>query len=99
MPLVGGTSCSTPVFSGIVAMLNDKRLAAGKAPLGFLAPLLYASGSSTPSLASALTDITTGCNAGAPSSTGFCAAAGWDAVTGFGTPNYGKMLDVAMQLP
>lgn len=39
---VDGTSCSTPTFSAIVALLNDVRFKAGKSPLGFLNPLLYA---------------------------------------------------------
>ena len=33
---VDGTSCSTPTFAGIVALLNDARVFAGKPPLGFL---------------------------------------------------------------
>ena len=36
-----GTSASAPVFAGVVSLLNDARLAAGKSPLGFLNPLLY----------------------------------------------------------
>ena len=39
---VAGTSCSTPTFAGIVALLNDARVIKGKAPLGFLNPLLCA---------------------------------------------------------
>lgn len=30
----GGTSMSTPVFAGIVSLLNDWRLNNGKSPLG-----------------------------------------------------------------
>ena len=33
---VDGTSCSTPTFAGIVGLLNDARVFAGKPPLGFL---------------------------------------------------------------
>ena len=39
---VGGTSAASPVFAGLVALLNDARLAAGKGSLGFLNPLIYA---------------------------------------------------------
>jgi len=39
---VGGTSAAAPVFAGLVALLNDARLAAGTFSLGFLNPLLYA---------------------------------------------------------
>ena len=38
---VDGTSCATPTTAGIVSLLNDVRLNAGKSPLGFLNPLLY----------------------------------------------------------
>lgn len=34
--LTGGTSASTPEFSGIISLINDRRLAAGLKPLGFL---------------------------------------------------------------
>jgi tripeptidyl-peptidase-1 len=39
---VGGTSAAAPAFAGLVALLNDARLAAGKRSLGFLNPLIYA---------------------------------------------------------
>lgn len=38
---IGGTSASAPSFAGLVALLNDVRLTAGKPPLGFLNPLIY----------------------------------------------------------
>jgi len=37
---VAGTSAASPTAGGIFGLLNDKRLAAGKASLGFLNPLL-----------------------------------------------------------
>lgn len=39
---LAGTSCSCPTFSAVVALLNELRINAGKAPLGFLNPLIYA---------------------------------------------------------
>ena len=37
-----GTSASTPVFAGMLAMIADARAVAGKAPLpGHVTPLLY----------------------------------------------------------
>ena len=39
---IGGTSASSPTIAGFVALLNDARIAAGKPPLGFLNPLIYA---------------------------------------------------------
>lgn len=49
-----GTSCSTPIFASIIALLNDELVAAGKSPLGFLNPWLYSTA------ASAFKDITSG---------------------------------------
>lgn len=42
--LIGGTSASSPTFAGFVGLLNSARLSAGKPSLGFLNPLLYATG-------------------------------------------------------
>lgn len=39
---VGGTSAAAPTFAGLVALLNDARIAAGMCSLGFLNPLIYA---------------------------------------------------------
>jgi subtilase family serine protease len=39
---VSGTSCSAPIFAGLVASINDELLRAGRPPLGFLNPWLYA---------------------------------------------------------
>lgn len=35
------TQASTPVVAGMVALINDRRLQRGLAPLGFLNPALY----------------------------------------------------------
>ncbi|KAJ6561529.1 tripeptidyl peptidase A [Mycena vulgaris] len=55
---IGGTSASTPVVAGLVALLNDARLAAGRPALGFLNPLLYKRGSG------AFNDVVVGSNPG-----------------------------------
>ena len=80
-----GTSASTPTVAAIIALVNDALLAANKAPLGFLNPWLYKKGYT------ALTDVTSGSSSGC-NTTGFPAAKGWDAVTGFGTPSFPKIL-------
>lgn len=51
--LVDGTSCSSPIFASIIALINDALVGAGKSPLGFLNPFLYAN-------PGAFHDITTG---------------------------------------
>jgi len=88
---VDGTSCSTPTFAGVVTLLNDARLALNKKPLGYLNPMLY----QNPSV---FNDITSGNNPGCGTQ-GFPAAVGWDPVTGLGTPNFPKLLDLVQKLP
>ncbi|KAJ7915134.1 family S53 protease-like protein [Mycena leptocephala] len=89
---VDGTSCSSPTFAAIVALLNDGRVAAGKSPLGFLNPFLYSAAGRA-----ALNDITTGTNPGC-NTNGFSARAGWDPVTGLGTPNFALLKTAVGQL-
>ncbi|TFY82909.1 hypothetical protein EWM64_g1103 [Hericium alpestre] len=84
--LVDGTSCSTPLTASIVSLLNDELISAGRAPLGFLNPLLYES-------PSAFTDITSGTNPGC-NTNGFSAGAGWDPVTGVGSPIFSELRSV-----
>ncbi|KAF8622126.1 hypothetical protein AX15_007258 [Amanita polypyramis BW_CC] len=81
---IGGTSASSPTFAGIVALLNDVRLKAGKPSLGFLNPLIYKRATS------GFNDITVGHNGGC-GTWGFNTSVGWDPVTGLGTPNFGKL--------
>ncbi|KAH7067243.1 peptidase S8/S53 domain-containing protein [Paraphoma chrysanthemicola] len=99
-----GTSASAPAFAGIVALLNDARLKSKKPALGFLNPLLYAN-------PNALNDIvlggSTGCDGharfhgplnGSPviPYASWNATAGWDPVSGLGTPNFPKLLKAAV---
>jgi len=82
-PGVAGTSCAAPTASGVIALLNDARLQAGKSTLGFLNPWIYKN-------MDKWNDITEGSNSGC-SGDGWPAAKGWDAVTGAGTPNYKQL--------
>ncbi|KAF7294544.1 Subtilisin-like protein [Mycena indigotica] len=85
--LVDGTSCSSPIFASVIGLINDRLLAAGKPVLGFLNPWLYAN----PGM---FNDITSGTNPGCGTQ-GFSAKAGWDPVTGLGSPNFPAMLKAA----
>ncbi|KAF1818954.1 tripeptidyl-peptidase 1 precursor [Dissoconium aciculare CBS 342.82] len=87
---VGGTSASSPTFAAVIALVNDALIAAGKPSLGFLNPWLYKGAYK------ALTDVTSGSSIGC-NSTGFPAAVGWDPVTGFGTPNFDKLVKEAFK--
>lgn len=89
--LSGGTSASTPIFSSIINRINEERFKLGKMPVGFLNTTLYAH-------PQVLNDITNGTNPGCWT-LGFSASQGWDPVTGLGTPNFPKMLDLFLNLP
>ncbi|OJJ73716.1 hypothetical protein ASPBRDRAFT_28912 [Aspergillus brasiliensis CBS 101740] len=99
--LVGGTSGASPVFAGVIALLNDARLRAGKSSLGFLNPWLYSSGYKS------LNDITSGeavgCQgdvegAGVIPWASWNATTGWDPATGLGTPNFAKLKEAVLAL-
>ncbi|KAL9095444.1 MAG: hypothetical protein Q9165_002315 [Trypethelium subeluteriae] len=90
---VDGTSAATPIFASVINRINDQRIAAGKSPVGFVNPALYAN-------PGVLNDVTTGNNLGCANNTvGFTASTGWDPVTGLGTPNFPKMMSLFMGLP
>ncbi len=72
----GGTSISSPIWSGFGALLNQARSSAGLPPLGLFGPKIYPLIGTT-----SLRDITSG-NNGA-----YTAGAGYDMVTGVGAPN------------
>lgn len=94
--LLSGTSASSPAFAGVVALLNAARKSQGSAPLGFLNPWLYEN-------SAALLDITSGFSSGCQNAGGGLPAsgarwnctAGWDPVTGLGTPIFDKLLAAA----
>ncbi|KAH9005504.1 tripeptidyl peptidase A [Lactarius hatsudake] len=88
--LIGGTSAAAPSFAAFVALLNDVRVTHGLSPLGFLNPLLYSLNGA------GFNDITSG-NAPGCGTPGFNATAGWDPVTGFGTPDFGKLRQLILE--
>ena len=80
---IGGTSMAAPQWAGFIALVNQARANAGKSSIGFVNPVLYAMSASDK--AKSLHDITQGNN-------GFPAGPGWDAVTGFGSPQADQLL-------
>ena len=86
----GGTSLSTPQWAGLLAVANAQRALAGKAMLGAPHALLYGSFASVPgTYAATFADITTGRHGTCSTCT---AKAGYDAMTGLGTPNASYLL-------
>ncbi|KAK4546803.1 hypothetical protein LTR36_001535 [Oleoguttula mirabilis] len=106
----GGTSAASPVVAAIFALLNDARFRAGKPAIGFANPLLYSLGSNS----TAINDITlggaVGCtgvdlqngvvisDGGVIPYASWNATPGWDPVTGLGTPNFGALKDVVLDI-
>lgn len=90
---VGGTSASTPTWSGIISLLNNHRFAQGKPAFGYINPWIY----SVPE--TCFHDITVGTNAISPNTIGWAAEKGWDAATGRGTPNFPCLLSHAGSAP
>ena len=98
--LSGGTSQSSPIFAGVVALLNVQYKKLTGNTLGFINPLLYQMWEFNPS---AFNDVVSGANicteeGCAKTCKGFMAASGWDPVTGLGTPNYPSMLEYIEQV-
>jgi hypothetical protein len=96
----GGTSASAPIFAGVVAQLNELKLAMTNTPLGPLNGFLYQMARDAPQC---FTDIVAGDNkctlAGCQADCqGFECAAGWDPVTGLGTPRFACMANYLKRL-
>ena len=88
-----GTSASAPVFAGMVSLLNEARIQAGKSPMGFLNPFIYQN-------QDAFTDIVKGSNPNSHNDVpiyGFNATIGYDPLTGVGTPKFDALLVAAMK--
>jgi Pro-kumamolisin, activation domain len=83
----GGTSFATPRWAGLIALANQQSVANGNGTLGFLNPSIYNIGLGS-SYAADFHDIVSGLNKPlAGTGTGFNAVAGYDLVTGWGSPN------------
>ena len=90
---IGGTSASTPLMAGIIAVANQM---AGH-PLGFINPGIYklAATQASPNAHLDFRDIINGSNAvnmGNIHVTGYTAQPGWDAVTGWGSPQASQFI-------
>jgi len=83
---VAGTSYAAPRWAGLLALANQQSVAAGHGTVGFVNPKLYQLGLSA-SYHSLFHDITSGSNKpSSGSGTTFNAVAGFDLVTGWGSP-------------
>jgi subtilase family serine protease len=86
---VGGTSLSAPRWAGFMALANEQ---ANGPAIGFLNPTIYALGQ-TSAYTSDFHDITSGNNFNDGSPSLFTDVAGFDLVTGWGSPNGQNLLN------
>ncbi|MGD0124368.1 MAG: S53 family peptidase [Terriglobia bacterium] len=77
--VVGGTSAVAPLWAGLIACFNSSL----KTPVGYLNPTLY---QTVAAAAGTFHDITSGNN------DGYSAGPGWDACSGWGSPNGAAIL-------
>nr|WP_315466580.1 S53 family peptidase [uncultured Undibacterium sp.] len=88
----GGTSLSTPQWAGLIAIANANRLLAAKPLLGAPHAMLYGQiASVSGNYSSAFLDITKGSDGSCATCT---AKAGYDHLTGLGTPNVTSLLNL-----
>jgi hypothetical protein len=91
----GGTSLAAPRWAGFLALVNQQ---ANGTPVGFLNPSLYALGQGA-SYGSVLHDIVVGNNFNDGSPGLFPAVAGYDLVTGWGSPTGQNLIDALALSP
>ena len=89
---VAGTSAATPTFAAIVSLLNGARLAAGQPTMGYILPFLYSAAAKD---ASAFNDVTEGTNPHG-ACPGFACVAGWNPMTGLGSPWFPSLRRMAL---
>ena len=104
-----GTSAAAPVFAALVNRIVEERIKVGKGPIGFINPTLYKNPSVLNDIVSGNNP---GCGTQgfscAKGWVGCCNSSNGaarslttqqDPVTGLGTPNYPKMLELFLKMP
>jgi len=95
--IVSGTSASAPLWAGLAALANERASTLGKPPVGFFNPALYSVGKTK--ISSSFHDITTGNNYSTDNPSLFPAVAGYDLVTGWGTPLGTNLIEALLSNP
>jgi kumamolisin len=91
----GGTSAASPLIASLLTLINQSRAAAGKSRAGYITAELYQSSTGgQPAGPAGCTDVTSGNNNTATDG-GYSAGTGYDAASGWGTPN-GQQLAAAL---
>jgi Pro-kumamolisin, activation domain/Repeat of unknown function (DUF346) len=97
--VVGGTSVATPLWAAYIALVHEQALLSGRGYVGFINPAIYSIGGAPALYAKDFHDIQSGTSKlpTAPCSgyIGYDAVAGYDLVTGWGTPTAALIGDLA----
>jgi kumamolisin len=95
----GGTSAASPLVASLLTLINAERANGTPNPVGYLTPVLYQpnGGNGKTIGATGCTDVTSGENS-TDKIGGYMAGPGYDAVSGWGTPN-GVKLAGAIPMP
>jgi kumamolisin len=79
----GGTSFAAPMWAGYIALANQQLAANAQSPVGFLNPTIYQQNVNSSTYAADFHDVSSG------TSGNYSAVAGFDLVTGWGSPTSG----------
>jgi hypothetical protein len=94
----GGTSCATPLWAALVALMNQQAASTGASVAGFINPAIYALGKGA-SYSSVFHDITSGNNISSSSPNNYYAVGGYDLCTGWGTPMGQSLINAVVGAP
>jgi xanthomonalisin len=89
----GGTSASSPLWAGFMALVNQQRLAGGNNAIGFANPALYGVAANPALYPLTFNDVTSGTNGQ------FDAASGYDLTTGLGSPQCNLIYQLSSTSP
>lgn len=89
-----GTSASSPLWAGFMALANEQAAKQGLGPVGFANPALYAIGRNPAIYAKDFHDIQEGNNSSKTNKISFNAVPGYDLVTGWGSPQANLISDL-----
>ena len=97
--VVGGTSGSSPLWAGLMALMNQQAEQTGLARVGFPNPAFYQIGNDPMRYPNAFHDIGAGVAAGAETAPNICGLTyngqtGYDLTTGWGTPTCGLFNEI-----
>jgi hypothetical protein len=93
-----GTSLSTPLWAGFMALANQQAADKGQPRIGFANPSLYAIGKST-NYDACFHDVTMGNNFTASSPSKFTATVGYDLCSGWGSPTGSNLIKALLAPP